>query len=209
MDNIYVSSYCSVAPGGDFNTITGTITFDGDNNGCSAADILADLVKVTINDGTNTGAVYSDEDGNYQFYAESGNFTITPATTNNWFTVSPASAAVNFATVNNSTSTHDFCVIANGVHPDAEILFMPVTAAQPGFDAVYKILYNNKGNQTLSGTATLNYDDALIDVVMASPVQASSSTGQLTWDYNNLLPFESRSIYVTFNVNSPQGKHLL
>jgi uncharacterized repeat protein (TIGR01451 family) len=81
---------------------------------------------------------------------------------------------------------------------------VPLTTAEPGFDTTYKIVYKNKGNQTLSGAVVLNFDDNLIDFVEAYPVQSSMLTGQLTWNYSNLLPFESRSIYVTFNVNSPQ-----
>ncbi|UPT71356.1 MAG: T9SS type A sorting domain-containing protein [Flavobacterium sp. JAD_PAG50586_2] len=38
----------------------------------------------------------------------------------------------------------------------------PITPARPGFDAVYQIVYNNKGNQTLSGNIFFTYDDTVL-----------------------------------------------
>jgi hypothetical protein len=141
--------------------------------------------------------------GEYNFYAQSGSHTITPALENDWFTITPPSATINLAQVDNSTTSQNFCITANGVHHDVEVVIVPVVAAQPGFDADYKVVYRNKGNQALSGTVTLNYDDAVLDYVSAIPVENTSSTGLLSWNYVNLLPFESRSILVTLNVNGP------
>jgi hypothetical protein len=199
-----VNSYCSFVPGGDYNTITGTIRYDANNNGCNASDSTQSFIRMNINDGTNQGATFTNATGTYNFYTLTGNFTVNPSLENpSFFTITPASATIPFTNTNNNVATQNFCISANGVHPDLEIVVAPITPARPGFNATYRVAYKNKGNQTLSGTATLNYNDAVLDFVSATAVPTSQSTGVLNWNYTNLLPFESRSYFVTLNVNTP------
>jgi len=202
--DLVLSTYCSFTPGGSYNTITGTFGFDGENDGCELEDNLGSFNKILISDGAESGLSYTDSQGAYHFYTEAGNFTLTPQFENNWFTATPASATVALAEVNNTVTTQSFCITANGVHPDVEVILIPLSIANPGFDAFYKIVFKNKGNQTLSGSVALVYDDALLDYVAALPVETNASAGALIWDYSNLLPFESRSMIVTLNVNSQQ-----
>jgi len=200
---INLNSYCSFDVGGNYNTITGSILYDFDTNGCDANDAQP-FIKMNINDGTDEGTSFADAEGNYNFYTQEGSFTITPELENpSLFTVSPANATVNFPTNNNSVSTHNFCITANGVVPNAEIVVAPVTPARPGFDAEYQIVYKNTGNQILSGQVYFYYQDAVLDLVSTSVPTSAEATGFLTWNYADLEPFESRSINVTLNVNGP------
>lgn len=201
--NAVVANYCSFTPGGNYNSITGTTTFDIDNNGCDTDDVFQGLMKVKMNDGTNTSYTFTNNLSQYKFYTQAGSFTLTPEFENNWFTATPATATVNFANNNNNTSTNNFCITSVGSHPDVEVVVYPITAAQPGFDAWYKVVYKNKGNLALSGAVTFNYDDAVLDLVTATPAQSSAATGQLTFNYTNLLPFEDREIIITLNLNGP------
>jgi uncharacterized protein YozE (UPF0346 family) len=84
-----------------------------------------------------------------------------------------------------------------------EVVIAPIIPARPGFDAVYKLVYKNKGNQPLSGTINFTFDDTKLDFVSANPTTTIQQISTLTWDYTNLQPFENRSIVVTLNVNSP------
>lgn len=202
--NVVFNSYCSFVPGGYYNTITGQIKLDGDNNGCDASDATQPHIKVNINDGLNQGATFTDAEGNYTFYTPAGNFNISPESENpTWFSFSPATASVFFASANNNTSTQNFCTVTTGVHQDVEVTIEPIDAARPGSDAVYKIVYKNKGNTTVSGSLNFNYNDTLLDFTSATLTPSSQNTGVLNWDYANLLPFENRSFYVTLHVNSP------
>lgn len=199
--NITVSSYCTFTPGGDHNTITGTFTFDSDNNGCSSNDPYAGLIRVGISNGIESfGAITGS--GSYAFYPEAGTYTLTPHLENNWFTVTPPSATVTFPAVN-TTATQNFCITPNGMHSDVEVVMVPIGPAQPGFDASYKIVYRNKGNQTASGSVSLSYNDDVLDYLTAIPSATGTATGSLNWNYSNLLPFETRSVYVSFNINGP------
>ncbi len=202
---INLNSYCSLNPGGTYNIITGIFSLDYDNNGCDATDYKLPNSKIKIDDASNIfGATYTNTTGNYNFFTQAGNFTITPEFENPYFTVSPASATITFADSNNNTQTQNFCVTPNGIHNDVEVSVLPVQRPRPGFDATYQIVYKNKGNQVLSGNVNLAFNDAVLDFVAANPAVSAQSLNALSWSYSNLLPFESKTIDFTLNVNSPQ-----
>lgn len=202
-ENCVVNSYCSFIPGGTFYTIKGNNRFDTNNNGCDAADIAASNIKFTITDGTTSGTIISDETGNYSIPVQEGTYTITPVFENpNYFTISPTSINVSFPTAA-SPFTQDFCITPIDSHKDLEITLMPLEVARPGFDVKYKIIYKNKGNVAQSGSVNLTFNDAVLDLVSASPVPASQTTNNLSWNFTNLAPFETREISLTLNVNTP------
>jgi hypothetical protein len=201
--NCHVNSYCSFTPGGAFYTIQGNNRYDSNANGCDASDSNLPNLKFNLSNGITTGTFISNTSGSYTIPVQAGNLTVTPIFENpTYFSVSPTTATVSFPTAA-SPFTQDFCVAPNGVYHDLEVVLAPITPARPGFDATYKIVYKNKGNQTLSGNITFNYNDAVLDFVSATQTPTSQATGSLSWNYSNLLPFENRSFYVTLNVNSP------
>jgi uncharacterized repeat protein (TIGR01451 family) len=201
---VAVSSYCTFTPGGNYNTITGTLTFDVNNNGCDSSDIVEPNIRVNINDTINSGASFTNETGNYTFYTQAGNFSINASVENPaWFNFSPSSVTVPFANNNNNVVTQNFCITPNGIHSDVEVVIAPVAPARPGFDAVYKIVYKNKGNQTVSGNVSFAYDGEVLNFVSSNVIPTSQSTGLLNYNYSNLLPFENRSVIITLHVNAP------
>ena len=196
------NTYCSFLPGGDYNTITGTLTYDIDNNGCEATDPIHSFIKMNVTDGTNSETVFTSTTGGYNFYVGAGEFTVMPQFENSSFFSSPAYATVNFPVVDNSVATEDFCITPDGEHPDIEVVMVPIGPAQPGLDADYKIVYKNKGNTVLSGSVSCTWDDPLMEYVYIYPIADIIGTGTYTWDFSNLQPFESREILMTLNVNS-------
>ncbi|WP_445454262.1 T9SS type A sorting domain-containing protein [Flavobacterium sp. 25HG05S-40] len=202
--NTVVSSYCSFVPGGDYNSITGTVSFDANNNGCDANDLFQPNIRVDINDGTDFGASFTSVNGNYEFYTQTGSFAITPSIENpTWFNFTPSSVSIPFTNNSNNSVTQNFCLSANGIHPDVEVVIAPNNTARPGFDAVYQLVYKNKGNQTLTGNIEFTYDETLLDFVSSNIAPTSQTIGILAYDYTNLLPFESRSFEIILHVNAP------
>ncbi|NHM06257.1 T9SS type A sorting domain-containing protein [Flavobacterium sp. CYK-4] len=205
LNNISVSTYCSFTPGGDYNTITGNTTFDLSNDGCSN-DAPSPYIKMAINDGTNTGSTFSNNNGNYSFFTGSGIFNVAPDLENpTWFNLSPLNASVSFPIIDNSVQTRDFCISTVGNHPDLEVIFAPTSPAQPGFEASYKIVYRNKGNQVQSGTVTFSFDNVLFTYLNANPTFNLLQPGLFTWDYSNLKPFETRTINLTLLLHNNLG----
>lgn len=202
--SVVVNSYCSFNPGGNYNTITGNIQYDFNANGCDTNDIDASLLGVKMNNGTSDSYAYSNFSGNYTFFVDNGNFVLTPQFTNTYFSVSPPSVTVPFATANSSSQTVNFCVSPNGVHPDLEVIISPIQSARPGFDASYLLTYKNKGNQVQSGSVQFTFDDSVMDYLGASITPTTVGTGALSWNFSNLNPFDHESIIISFNINSPQ-----
>jgi hypothetical protein len=200
---IYISSYCDFTPGGDYNTITGNFTFDGNNNGCDTNDNIITNTRLDIVTGNEEEfSVFCNNSGIYNFYSGAGTFTLTPGIENSdWFIINPSLSTINFPDDNNNTNTQNFCVTANGVHPDLEVV-VASGGAQPGFDAYYTVTFKNKGNQELSGAITLTYDDTVLDFLSANN-GGTDTAGTISWNYSNLQPFESRQVAAVLNVNSP------
>ncbi len=198
------NDYCSFYPGGNFNTINGTVLFDANSNGCDSSDIQQPDIRIDSYEGTTHEATFTNNLGEYSFYTQTGSFIITPNVENlNWFNFSPSSTTIPFTDTNNNIASQNFCISPNGVHNDVEIVVVPVSMARPGFEATYKIVYKNIGNQMLSGSIGFNYMDTVSDFVSSTIVPNSQSNGLLSWNYTNLLPFENRTIFITLMVNSP------
>ncbi len=201
--NCVFNSYCSFSPGGNYNTITGRTSFDINNNGCDNNDPIFQNQRINLNNGTNTNATFTNNLGNNIFYVQQPNLILTPYLENpSYFNVNPPTAIINFPINNSVTQIQDFCITPNGVHNDLEIVLVPVVA-QAGFDSKYQLVYKNKGNQTLSGNINLTFDDAITDFVSALPLVNNQVLNNLSWNYSNLLPFETRVIDLVLNINSP------
>lgn len=185
-------------------TIQGNIRYDYNNDGCDTSDSNAKNVRLNYTNGSSSGNIYTNNSGFYSFYdVQIGNNSFSPVLENpSYFTVSPPSASVNISPTN-STYTQDFCITPNGTHNDLEVSILPYGPAQPGFDCDYIIVYKNKGNQPQSGTINFDFYDPILDFISATPTISSQSTGMLNWNFSNLLPFETRQILVTLNLNSP------
>ena len=201
--SVVVNSYCNFTPGGNYFTINGTAHFDADSNGCSVLDSGYANFKVAISNGTTTLTTLTNTGGFYETYVPAGNYTITPQIENSsYFTVTPVSATVDFPT-QASPFAQDFCVTANGIFHDLEVAIVPIGVARPGFDASYKIQYKNKGTQTENANLVFNYNDLVMDYLTASTNPTSQNTGALNWNLGTLQPFQTGSITVNFNLNTP------
>ena len=198
-----VNPYCSFTPGGDFNTITGTIRNDSNNNGCNSDDIHNDFIKINVANDTYPGVTFSAGSGDYHFFTGAGSYTLTPQFENpDWFTASPASAVVEFPLNDSSVSVNDFCIVANGNHPDLEVV-LSGNPPRPGFDTRYQLVYRNNGNTVLSGLVTATFDDLRMDFASANPAIETQDGHTLVWSFSNLTPFETRTIEFFLEVNGP------
>jgi Leucine-rich repeat (LRR) protein len=200
--DFHVNSYCTFTPGGDYNTITGSVLMNCDEDNYTV------YTKMTLYDGTEEGrgVSFTDQNGEYLFYTQSGTYILIPDIENpSFFTITPPIDAVIFANNNNNEEIVNFCVTPIGIHPDLEVVIAPINPARPGFEATYKVVYRNKGNQILSQQYGVNfiYNQHLMTFVSASITPETQGPGGMNWSYENLMPFEQRSIEVTMLINAP------
>ena len=205
LPNLVVTSYCSFTPGGDYNTITGTATLDTNGDGCDSLDVTVPFLglNISLNGVSTNSSVYTNGFGLYNVYTNTvGVYQLSPnLEIPAYFNISPVEAII--ATIDNSTTTANICLTPNGSNSDVEVVLAPILPARPGFNASYELVYKNKGNQTLSGAVTFEFDDTILDYISSSETPASQNTGMISWNYTNLQPFENRSISLVLNVNSP------
>lgn len=198
-----VNSYCSFVPGGTYYEIAGTTRFDFDGNGCDQSDFAYPNMNFSISNGTVSGNIISNSFGNYNLPLAAGTHTITPVLENaSYFNIDPTNVIVSFPS-SASPLEQNFCLTPNGVHTDLEVVIIPMMLPRPGFEAIYKIIYKNKGTHPQSGTLSFAFNDAVLDYVMATPAVSSQAMNDLNWNFTDLLPFEVRSILVILNANSP------
>lgn len=202
--NVNVNTYCSFVPGGTYNTITGAVRFDENNNGCDTNDEFFEHMKLKINDGTNTGETFVKNDGTYDFYTQAGNFTVTAEPENpTLFTVMQSTFTTSFPNSNNNIFTQNICVTKNGNANDLEVVIAPETNATPGFDAKYKLMWRNKGNTTLSGNVTLTFDSSKMTFMSSVLPYASIVGNQITFNFSNLKPYANTASEIIFKINTP------
>ncbi|WP_432671314.1 DUF7619 domain-containing protein [Flavobacterium sp. SM2513] len=204
-EDCHVNSYCSFIPGGIFYTVAGNIKFDSNNNtSCDTNDENIINQKLYVTNGITSTTLITNQNGNFNIPVQAGTHTITPVLENpTYFNISANSATVTFPDTT-SPFTLDFCITPNGFHQDLDVTIIPMGAAIPGFDAHYKIVYRNIGNVNIAmGSMAFNYDDATLDYVSSAPTTEVLPLGNLFWTFLNLQPFETRTIDVVFNLNSP------
>lgn len=201
--NVNVNTYCSFTPGGAFYDIQGQSQYDFDSDGCSITDVMIPFLSYTINDGSTEGTVVADSTGMYRIPVQEGNYTITPTMIDpTLYDVFPDSFTVEFPQ-DASPFEQDICVVPNSTVYDLEVVLTLLTPARPGFDADYQLLVKNVGNQILSGDTSLSYPEDLMTYLESDAPFDSSTTDSYTWNFTDLMPFQSFAIVVTFTVNPP------
>jgi uncharacterized repeat protein (TIGR01451 family) len=199
-----VNSYCTIYPTIKFGSLKGQLHFGLDTLGCNISVSQIGHFKYLINTSNVAETFYTNNSGMYINHLDSGTHTITPNLEHpSHFEVTPSSYTATFPSTSD-TITQDFCITPKGVFSQTNITVIPLSPpARPGFDAKYKIVWENAGNQIESGTLNFTYDETLLDYISATQTEDLKSDGIVSWYFNNLLPFEKREITVTLKVNRP------
>ena len=201
---------CSIA-NGDLNHITGNVKYDDENNGCDGGDAGVGGLLVNTTDGTNNFAASTISNGTYNLNVAENTYTTTVFGLSPYFTLTPAQEVDTFTDFN-QTEVADFCIAPNTTANDLAITLVPLNAARPGFEARYKLVFENIGTTQLSGNVELTFDDIVVTFVEATPAETSVNGNTISWDYSNLNIFETRSIEISFTVEAPpivQGGDIL
>ena len=187
----------------DYNIIEGYARFDYDGN-CDPTDIGVPNLKLRINNIANF-QFYTNQLGFYKIYTPVLNNTLQQfglVENNSFYTVTPTSATINFIGYNN-LQVHNFCVASSGVHNDLEVIIIPLSNARAGANNQYKVIYRNKGTSTLSGNITFTYDEVIQNFISASLSPVTATSGQVSWNYTDLTPFETRNCTINLSLNGP------
>ena len=183
------------------NTISGIIVYDDEGDGCDENDSPAAGAMVYYISGNTYNYTYTDEEGHYTFYNVPN--TMVTIMVDTYFPIlSSATPQYLMVDMPGNTENINFCLTAPEPVDDVSVFITPTSAAQPGFIATYALIYQNLGTSNASGEVTLEFDDALLDFVSASP--SMTQTGNtLTFSYTDLPPYQAGYIYLEFTVAVP------
>ena len=198
--NVNANQYCSFTPGGGYNTITGTIIFDSNNDGCDTADMPQSFIKVKSTNGVQSCTTFTGLTAGYDIYTPAGVYAIEPQFENDFFTATPASATSIFTGLG-TTDIKNFCVTANSYAADVEVVMVPVIPATSGGTAVYKMVYKNKGSLQVSGAVSCTWNTQLFSSVYTVPLADYAGLSAYSWNFADLKPFENREIIIYLDVN--------
>lgn len=201
--SVVIHPYCTFVLGGDYYEIAGDILVDI-GAGCLPYNISSIFdVQFLVTDNTNSDIFYVNNLNEYFHTLPEGNHILSSQLVeSDYWTINPSNINLSFPS---SPSPHiqDFCITANGIYNDLEIIVVPLEVARPGFDTDYKVIFKNKGSTTLSGNINFTFDDNYMSLLSSNPIADSQTTGNLIWDYANLQPFETREVSLTMRLNTP------
>ena len=199
-----LNSLCTDTPGGNYNTVKGNLTVNG--------QLPQSFCKLKFTIGGEVLFTTTNEVGNYRFYtSQTGNFTITPLFENPNAYVS-TSLTGSFANAQNNTFIGNFS-LTSSTSPlvDVEMMIAPLSTSLVDKRA-YLVTLKNKGNQMVSSSnMTIGFDASLGFIPPPSVIGVALdavNTNTSNWVLTNLAPFESRSFQLFFNDNTSTGQQI-
>ena len=191
------------------NKIQGIVRLDVNNDGCSENfDLPISNLMIVSNDGNENIATISLPNGVYQLFPDLGTFSTTiTSSIPNYYQSNPIDYSHEFTNTGN-TEVANFCLNPVQSINDLSIAIYPITDTRPGFNASYRISYSNIGTVQQNGQITLEYNNSKLFFLSSSEPVSSQTINAISFDYNNLNPFESRSIDIDFNVLPPPDTNI-
>ncbi|WP_298427328.1 T9SS type A sorting domain-containing protein [uncultured Kordia sp.] len=186
------------------NHISGTVTYDYNNDGCDINDypVTNLLVNSSVNNAFFT--TFTDANGTFEIAVSEGNVSTTASIgLPDYFVATPVTHTTSFNGSSNTDDTANFCITATNQADDLNVVLYPLSETRPGFDTSYELVYSNIGTQPASGTVTLVFDAAMMNFIMASTSPDTQTGDTLTFNFSDLLPFETRTITINTNILPP------
>jgi len=196
--SLVFTEYCSLTSGLK-NEINGNAKIDFALDGCDSSDLSVPNKMIISNNGTESFATFTQNNGNYLIYTNEGDFTTEILNIASYNTINPNLHNNTFTGFDN-VFIADFCLAPNATENDVNISIIPVSQARTNFISQYKIVYNNAGNTVLNGSIIFNFNDLKMNFNSANPSENTISENTLTFNYSNLQPYETRIIDLEFDI---------
>lgn len=155
----------------------------------------------------NSGSVHNitSSTGVYNIYDTNGantyniNYTLDPSYAS-MYAITTSSYS-NLHIVNGGGMiTYNFPVTSLQNYDDLAVAIVPLTAPRAGFTYKNKIVYTNLGSQTIAaGTVSFTANSGTTITAISQSGTTSAANG-FTYNFTDLLPFETRTITVTMMV---------
>ncbi|MFZ4671557.1 MAG: DUF7619 domain-containing protein [Flavobacterium sp.] len=170
---------------GEQNFPLGQFSYEVNNNG-NVHNIISPTGIYNIYDTSNSNSY------KFSYTIDSDYAASYGITTSNYSNI--------YVVIGAGMQTYNFPITVTQSYNDLAVNIVPINAPRPGFTYQNKIVYTNFGNQTVvDGTVTFT-KDALVTITDNSQTGTTSSPNGFTYNFTNLLPFETRTIILTMQV---------
>ncbi|MFT3795852.1 choice-of-anchor J domain-containing protein [Flavobacterium sp.] len=184
---------------GPVNGVTGEVKYTTGTD-CSSNTNPIKHARITVADTEGTYSVFTDNQGRYAYHSYLLGGNLTASVTNaSLYNISPISHNYVFTEFGN-TETVDFCLSPNTLQPNLQA-YIVASNVVAGSTGTKTIIYQNTGSQPVSGTLTMTFPSNHFHAV--DNINYSVSGNTISWNYSNLMPFETRQVYAYFNINTP------
>ncbi|WP_051229643.1 FG-GAP repeat domain-containing protein [Psychroserpens burtonensis] len=189
------------------NEISGYVRLNTTNDECSSVNLgVSNLMVTTVMEDVSYSTYTLDNEftGFYQIFVGSGEFTTSISSSiPNYYVSNPNSFSSTFDNVGGLNSI-DFCIEPIATVTDLEIAIYPaIIDPRPGFNTWYLVVYRNIGTTNLSGDVIFEFDESKLQLLQTNQTIASQTSNTLVFDFVDLIPFETRTIFLKFNVLPP------
>ncbi|WP_432672707.1 DUF7619 domain-containing protein [Flavobacterium sp. SM2513] len=117
-----------------------------------------------------------------------------------YYTVNP----INYTNISiqegSGTQTLNFPITITQAYNDVQVAIVAFGVPRPGFSYTHQIVYKNVGHNASSGTITYTKSNANIGITSTLPIATTTTANGFTYDYTNLLPGQTRNIFVSMLV---------
>ncbi|MFY7965268.1 MAG: hypothetical protein ACOVO1_10255, partial [Chitinophagaceae bacterium] len=187
-------------------TITGSIYIDENNNNIKdpTETFKANVpVRLKANNKTVTNI-----NGAFTLIADSiGSQTVTVAAPR-FFTAVPSTINFNFSKYDTLVNVPPIALQRTIIKDSLSTKITPINwAARPGFVYPYLVQYKNVGSTTINSTASLQYNNALLNYDSSSNSAVANTGTQLNLALNSFMPGQEASYVAYFRVK-PSGSLL-
>lgn len=193
------SDYWIVKLISNVNTIRGKVFIDLNNNLVQDSGENS-IPNIALHETTRGRLSFSGRNGEYNLSTlDSGNFIVSPGNYNNYIAV-PVLRPVYFSGIDQIDSLNDFALQGIGTINDLRIKISPSSAFRPGFNAIYKIQYENIGTTSLPGSIVF-YPASGMTFVSSLPSASSVSLDSIVWQLPLINPLDAGEIVLTVHLS--------
>jgi uncharacterized repeat protein (TIGR01451 family) len=205
-----VTSFCPYTDEGVLGGISGKVKFGQSIEDCETSTNYVPFPKFQTEwlspSGQDIGVLIGPEDGSFSinYY---GSMTLTPSTSYfpEWKHIIHNFSASNYSS-NPQNYEQDFCLIPNVDKVETEISIIPLEEFRAGFESNLILLVRNTGTLPFSGVLTLYLPQDSLSYVSSSHDPMNIESASVSWEIQDLLPFNDRSIEATLRLNSPMDE---
>jgi uncharacterized repeat protein (TIGR01451 family) len=182
----------TVVPNGLFG-VKGKVYYDQNQNGIEdGGDYPLMLFPVSLM--PNNQLSQSDNSGNYAFITDSGTKVVSIVNNGLW-SITSDSATYTISLDSVVTDNLDFGLFPVSLVYDVAATLTATTAECDSY-INYWITFHNVGTVATSGTVQFVKANAT-SYYASTPAYNAASADTFTWNFNNLLPFEQRTVIIT------------